>query len=113
VNFCDRNCTYDWRDTSADDGYVETAPVGSYPDGASPYGALDMAGNVWEWTQSLYVGYPYDPADGREDLGGAGARVLRGGSWNDTWYGTRCAGRYWNDPDRQDRHGGFRVVVAP
>jgi formylglycine-generating enzyme required for sulfatase activity len=54
--------------------------VGSYPKGASPDGALDMAGNVWEWTSSAYVDYPYDPKDGREDPESSKARVLRGGS---------------------------------
>ncbi len=54
----------------------DTTPVERYPKGASPYGALDMAGNVWEWTLSLWgkdvskpqFGYPYKPTDGREDL---------------------------------------------
>jgi len=57
-----------------------TTPVGRYsPRGDSPYGCADMAGNVWEWTQSLYKGYPYDPGDGRENLEAGGAPgVARG-----------------------------------
>ncbi len=55
--------------------------VGTFPRGASPYGVMDMAGNVWEWTSSRYQPYPYDASDGREDLKARGARVNRGGSW--------------------------------
>jgi formylglycine-generating enzyme required for sulfatase activity len=58
-----------------------TTKVGSYPGGASPYGCMDMAGNVWEWCQSLYNDYPYRADDGREDLAADGHRVVRGGSW--------------------------------
>lgn len=49
VNFCDKNCSFDWADKASDDGYADTATAGSYSNGASPYGALDMAGNVWNW----------------------------------------------------------------
>lgn len=78
---------YPWGNTveaeRANVGYTAggTSAVGSYPKGASPYGAMDMAGNVWEWTSSLYKPYPYDPHDGREDPNARGSRVERGGSW--------------------------------
>ena len=60
--------------------YNATVPVGSHPQGASPYGVLDMAGNVWQWTSSLYRPYPYRAGDGREDAGSAGTRATRGGA---------------------------------
>jgi formylglycine-generating enzyme required for sulfatase activity len=57
-----------------------TTPVGQYsPQGDSPYGCVDMAGNVWEWTGSLYKPYPYDAKDGREDIKDRERRVLRDG----------------------------------
>ncbi|MGH8545721.1 MAG: SUMF1/EgtB/PvdO family nonheme iron enzyme [Gammaproteobacteria bacterium] len=81
-------------------GFGDTTPVGIFQDGASPYGCLDMAGNVWEWTRSLlHFQYPYDPDDRkREDLdaGDDVWRVVRGGSWNNDRGFARCAyrGRY-------------------
>ena len=62
-------------------GLQGTSPVGFFTSGASPYGCLDMVGNVWEWCQSEYAGYPYREDDGRENLEGGDPRVLRGGSW--------------------------------
>jgi len=59
------------------DGYLRTAPVGSFPEGASPYGAMDMAGNVWEWT---------DAAAGQPPF-------LHGGSWVNGKTLARCANR--------------------
>jgi formylglycine-generating enzyme required for sulfatase activity len=58
-----------------------TTEVGKYPKGSSPYGVQDMSGNVWEWTSSIFMPYPYDSTDGREDLSSLRNRVLRGGAW--------------------------------
>ena len=101
------------RANHADTGLGSTSAVGCFPGGASPYGCLDMAGNVWEWSHSLHKAYPYRRDDGREDPGAEGPRVLRGGSFSDGGWGFRCAVRYWYDPDYRDWDLGFRVVVAP
>jgi formylglycine-generating enzyme required for sulfatase activity len=92
---------------------VGTTPVGIFLEGASPYGVLDISGNVWEWTRSAYQPYPYDPNDGREDLMKDINRVLRGGSWYSYERYARCAYRYWSYPYYGNNHIGFRVVVLP
>lgn len=91
----------------------DTTPVGSYPPGASPFGVLDMAGNTWEWTSSLYQPYPYSAADGRETPTGDGRRVLRGGSFNSLPASVRCAGRRVEPPDNRYVGFGFRVAAPP
>jgi formylglycine-generating enzyme required for sulfatase activity len=60
-------------------GWNDLKPVGSFAKGVSPYGAYDISGNGWEWVSSAYRPYPYDPQDGREDLGRDAVRVTRGG----------------------------------
>ena len=111
LNFCDANCTYDaWKDASYDDGYETTAPVGSFESGASWCGALDMAGNVWEWTSSLYQGYPYQANDGREDSALSDPRVLRGGACYYRSLYARSAYRYEIIPDLRIDNVGFRCV---
>ena len=91
-----------------------TTPVGVYPTGVSPAGCLDMAGNVWEWTSSLWgknvdkpdFKYPYQPDDGRENLeaGDESLRVLRGGSWHDCQLTALAAlTACWGDPVPRDR----------
>jgi formylglycine-generating enzyme required for sulfatase activity len=79
ANMCDINCPFAQANGRYNDGWGNTAPVGSLPAGASPYGAMDMAGNVWEWTSSLIKAYPYSATDGREDPSVRGERVWRGG----------------------------------
>ncbi|MCX7244675.1 MAG: SUMF1/EgtB/PvdO family nonheme iron enzyme [Burkholderiales bacterium] len=59
--------------------YNSSAPVNSFPDGASPYGILDMAGNQWEWVSSIYQPYPYKADDGRENQNTGPMRSTRGG----------------------------------
>jgi formylglycine-generating enzyme required for sulfatase activity len=90
----------------------ETTPAHAFPEGASPYGILDMAGNVWEWTGSLYKPYPYDARDGREDPQAFGKRVLRSGAYYSTSRRVRCA--YRDSGYTEDSRGsyGFRVVLV-
>jgi formylglycine-generating enzyme required for sulfatase activity len=94
-------------------GTARTSPVSAHPDGASPYGALDMAGNVAEWTFSLFREYPYDPDDGREDPKPQGddRRVLRGGSAEYPKERARCASRNWLGQDFCWCFVGFRVAL--
>lgn len=67
-------------DLAAIGGYRgQTFPVGRFHKGASPYGVLDMAGQVWEWTRSGYKPYPYNPKDGREEPSRGETVVARGG----------------------------------
>jgi iron(II)-dependent oxidoreductase len=104
-------------------GNSDTAPVGAHsPVGDSPYGVVDMAGNVWEWTSTLWgdvthgqYPYPYTMTDGRENLVACGSaqRVLRGGSFYNTLAVVRCATRYRFNPGYDSRGVGFRIVVAP
>jgi formylglycine-generating enzyme required for sulfatase activity len=113
-----------WQDDHANTkevGLEQTSPVGLFHRGASPYGVLDMIGNVWEWTStrwgktSIYkfdYGYPYNPKDGREKLDGHDLRVLRGGSWYYSRRFARCACRNRNIPFNWYDNVGFRVVVS-
>lgn len=95
------------------DRYIGTpTPVGIYPAGASPFGCLDMSGNVWEWTRSKNAPYPYRSDDGREDAGHAFERVIRGGAFDLDVNGVRSAVRYGDTPDRRAGDIGFRVVTS-
>lgn len=92
----------------------ETTPAAQFsPVGASPYGCVDMAGNVWEWTRSAAKEYPYRSDDGREDLVKNALRVRRGGSFISNDRGARCAYRYRSGPDLSNVDIGFRLSVSP
>lgn len=117
-----------------------TSPVGQFsPQGDSPYGVAEAAGNVQEWCSSLFGPYPYDPTDGREMLvnnlnpdsvlpqqweAGAisnperaeanlGKQTLRGGSWRGDRNEARCAYRSWAAPMHRSDDTGFRCAYEP
>ena len=120
----------EWKDlhcNSSELGLGDTTPVGLFLNGASPYGLLDMSGNVWEWTRSVVrlrretgdevikgYGYPYKAGDGREDLSvnKNSSRGLRGGSFPNDSVVVRCAYRLGYYPVNRNDYFGFRVVVC-
>ena len=96
------------------EGIGGTTAAGKHsPQGDSPCGVADMAGNVLEWTSTLSKDYPYNPDDGREDPEGEGFRVSSGGSFNYTPRGVRCALRTSSPVLLPYQETGFRVVVSP
>lgn len=105
------------RANQRETGIGETSAVGCFPSGASPYGCEEMGGNVWEWTRSLFAGYPYpsrpEERARREDPASPGARVLLGGSYLGTPTENRCAARLGEFPTLRDKLIGFRVVIVP
>lgn len=90
----------------------ETSEVGSYGGGQSSYGMYDIAGNVFEWTSSLPNAYPYNAADGREDLTRGGSRVIRGGSWNEDSSDLRVFYRSWIAPEYSESEIGIRCAKS-
>ena len=91
---------------------LTTTPVGIYPTGVGPTGVWDGAGNVWEWTSSIYKPYPYRGDDGREDPTATGRRAVRGGSWYANQRYARCAYRSDDHPDCYIYLLGFRMCVS-
>ena len=90
--------------------------MGSFPDGASPFGLLDAGGNVWEWCSNPgynQTRYPFAPrtwAEHEKELAGTQQRALRGGAWNDNDLNCRAAYRLVNDPHNRNNDRGFRVA---
>ena len=110
ANFADARTSFPWRDSSIDDGFAETAPVGSFPRGASPFGIEDLSGNVFEWCLDAY-----EPYKGREVLNPRAVqkiqqRVYRGGSWKSRMSSLRATARAFNEPAYLANDVGFRIV---
>ena len=98
--------------TGLKDGYKETAPVGQFPQGASPYGAHDMAGNLWEWVSDWYDPNYYrtsPPTINPKGPDTGDGHVLKGGGWAENLDFTRCANRLGGNPGSLLR--GFRCAM--
>jgi formylglycine-generating enzyme required for sulfatase activity len=97
-----------------DDGWPATAPAGSFLEGASAFGVLDMAGNVWEWTADSFAEYSDQPVTNPQHLQrDESPRVFRGGSWTNVepaW--VRAGYRNKRDPGSRSLIIGFRCVRA-
>lgn len=104
-----------WMAAPCRDGYVHTAPAGSFA--ANPFGLYDMAGNAWEWTEDCYnPGYEGAPADGAAwTVGACAERVLRGSSWDNTPNVLRSALRFAQPGENPVANAGFRLArsLAP
>jgi len=110
ANFADANTTFPWRDPEINDGFAETAPVGSFPRGVSPFGAEDMAGNVWEWCLDIYEPYKGKERTNPRSTLTMGRRIYRGGSWKSRASSLRTTSRNFNVPEYSANDVGFRVV---
>ena len=112
LNYCDRRCHLPWRDGRHDDGSEDTTPVDAYPAGASPYGALGMAGDVWEWVADRYDPTYYAHSPARDPTGPRGGtqRVTRGGGIFDDAVFTRATTRRRFVPGVASTSTGLRCV---
>ena len=113
LNACDVRCDRPWKDSSVDDGYDSMAPVGSFPEGASFYGALDMAGNAHEmvadWLGRDYYAFSAERNPQGPDSGSY--HVLRGGTCVDSWVDVRGTSRLGIAPGESDYLRGFRCAA--
>lgn len=116
ANYRDSTFNFDnmGKDTSFSDGYSQWAPVGTYPDGASWCGALDMAGNVHEWVNDWYSDDYYSISSKENPNGPENGtlKISKGGSWYDPGWHVRCSYRKILTPSSARMHWiGFRCVM--
>jgi len=111
ANYCDENCEEVWSEPG-DDGFAGLSPVGIYPEGISPYGVLDMAGNVSEWVYDWYDAdyYQYSPETSPAGPLSGSFRSYRGGSYQDIPLLLFTAKRGFLEPEQAASFLGFRCV---
>ncbi|MGH7436402.1 MAG: SUMF1/EgtB/PvdO family nonheme iron enzyme [Polyangiaceae bacterium] len=119
VNACGKECVA-WGKKAGievkpmyeeDDGYAATAPVGSFPKGASRYGLEDVVGNVWEWVSDFYAPYTKDEQTDPKGPDTGADKVIRGGAWNASYPAwVRPTFRYHDVPTKRSYGIGFRCA---
>ena len=113
--------TYPWGDAFRKDNvncnneYDGATEVGQFPGGASPYGVMDMCGNVSEWVEDWYFDdfYKDSPIDNPPGPAGGQYRVMRGGFFGENKAGVRCSSRHYSPPASMQEHVGFRCAKSP
>jgi len=110
-NFADANSKFPWSNADINCGFAETSPVGSFVRGASPFGVLDLAGNVNEWCLDFFDTYKGGEHRNPKGPGNGTKRVCRGGSWRSRISSCRATARAFNTPDYSYNDQGFRVLA--
>ena len=111
LNYCDAGCGTGVQDKTVNDGYAETAPVGSFPTGISWCGALDMAGDVREWVADWFGYYSSERQVNPKGPSSGDSHIPRGGCWLDTPDNTRSTNRGENAIDYTRHKVGFRCAA--
>jgi formylglycine-generating enzyme required for sulfatase activity len=110
ANFADANKRLPWSEPAIDCGFDAASPVGSFPQGTSPFGMEDMAGNVWEWCDDCFSAYPGRERSNPRGPEGGPRQIYRGGSWKSRITSLRTTARGINSPAYSANDVGFRVV---